>query len=105
MTEVEWLGCDAPTKLLSFVAGTVSERKLRLFACACCRCVWSLLEYTRCRPAVEDAERYADRPCETQSLEAALRQAQLEVSCKKNLMNSAKEAYLREEEKSYYDWA
>jgi hypothetical protein len=60
MTEAEWLGCDEPWVMLEFLRGKASDRKLRLFACACCREVWESLCVERCRRAVEIAEQYAD---------------------------------------------
>jgi hypothetical protein len=59
MTEAEWLGCTNPQRLLEFLGGNVSERKLRLFACACCRRIWDLLD-AGARAALETAERFAD---------------------------------------------
>jgi hypothetical protein len=46
--------------MLDWVATTAAERKLRLFACACCRRIWNLIVDERARSAVEAAERFAD---------------------------------------------
>jgi hypothetical protein len=59
MTEAEWLACEDPAPMIEFLRGKVSERKLRLFCCACCRRVWHHLGRGR-RRAVEIAERCAD---------------------------------------------
>jgi hypothetical protein len=60
MTEQEWLTCTDPQPMLDYVAGKVSDRKLRLFAVACVRRVWHLIPDARSRDAVEGAELYAD---------------------------------------------
>lgn len=60
MTEAEWLAATEPAFLLVFLRGKVSERKLRLFACACCRHVWKAFTEEPDRQAVEVAERFAE---------------------------------------------
>ncbi len=62
MTEAEWLSCTDPGAMLDFAAGWLSERKLRLFACACCRRLWHLFSERGSRDAVAAAERLADQP-------------------------------------------
>jgi hypothetical protein len=60
LKEVDWLSSADPAAMLAHVRGEVSDRKLRLFAVACCRQVFGLLADPRSRRAVEVAERYAD---------------------------------------------
>jgi hypothetical protein len=60
MTPTEWQACKDPAALLSYLGGRISDRKLRLFACACCRRIWHLLPQPGSRLAVEAAERFAD---------------------------------------------
>jgi hypothetical protein len=47
-----------PQAMLPLVQGRVGERELRLFACACCRRVWRLLDDGN-RRIVEAAEQFA----------------------------------------------
>jgi hypothetical protein len=60
MTEAEWLTCTDPEPMLEFLRGKASERKLRLFACACTRLLWDRLPAGVMRDAVEAGERHAD---------------------------------------------
>ena len=67
MTEAEWLTCGDPQRMLASLRREwekgseyyiVSDRKLRLFACACCRMVWDRLEGIH--DLIDVAERYAN---------------------------------------------
>jgi hypothetical protein len=60
MTEDDWVICADPKAMLDFVGRKATERKLRLFACACCRRNWHLISDEARRNAVEQAEAYAD---------------------------------------------
>ena len=72
MTEKEWMEATDPTPILEFLRRRVSNRKLRLFAVACCRQVWGQLTDTA-RLAAETAERYADRAANRSEMAAAKR--------------------------------
>jgi hypothetical protein len=60
MTEAEWLTATDPTPMLEFLKGKASDRKLRLFGCACCRRVWKWMIHKGSREGVRAAERLAD---------------------------------------------
>ena len=68
MTEEQWLYRTDPSPMLEFVQSKATDRKFRLFACACCRNVWSLIVEERWRKAIEVAEEYADQACSFERL-------------------------------------
>jgi hypothetical protein len=72
MTEAEWTACSEPHAMLQVLraSGPVSERKLRLFAVACSRRMWALIDPLG-RAAVEMAEKFADGLAGPEELRAA----------------------------------
>jgi hypothetical protein len=71
MTEAEWLSCEEPGKMLEFLHRRTNARKVRLFAVACCRRLWNLLD-DRSRNGVEAAEQYADMQINPERFQASL---------------------------------
>jgi hypothetical protein len=95
MTEAKWLACADPAPMLKFVDGKASDRRLRLFACACCRCIWQLLPPGPSREAVRVAEDYADRQAGDRVRQAAEERAEV-------VRAAAPAAYDREVDESTY---
>jgi hypothetical protein len=54
------LKCADPALMLEFLRSKASDRKLRLFACACARNIWRFFPGERSRHVVAVSERYAD---------------------------------------------
>lgn len=89
MNEHEWVIATDPAAMLDFLDGKTSERKLRLFACACVRRHWDRLRFHAgrveviaahhhpARQAVETAERYADGEASDADLENARQHAEM----------------------------
>lgn len=78
MTEPEWLTSTDPREMLEYMRGKAGDRKVRLFAVACCLRVWKSLKHDEFRKAVEAAEKFADGLVDQDALTRA-RQAALAV--------------------------
>jgi hypothetical protein len=92
MKDAEWLPCTDAEGMVAFLEGRASVRKLRLFACACCRRVWDLQTDQRSRSAVEVAEAYADGLAEVNALWAARESAGEPPKAARAAWESAREA-------------
>jgi hypothetical protein len=76
MTEEEWLTCTDPQKMLKSLGDNARDRKLRLFACGCCRLIWPLLTDLRSRELLGVTERAADGLADTEEWQEAKRRHQ-----------------------------
>jgi hypothetical protein len=87
VTEEEWLNEQHRSQTMlwalrntSFARSKAGKRKLRLFACACCRLVWDLLDDPLSRQAVEVVERFAEAQADKQELATIYASAQKVVA-------------------------
>jgi len=73
VTEAEWLACKEAGELLRFLRDheAASDRKLRLFGCACCPLVWWLVPDDRAKRGIESSEGWADVEPKKKDEEAA----------------------------------
>jgi hypothetical protein len=75
MTEADWLASSDLKAMPGLLREQTSERKLRLFALACCGRIDRLITGPRSRAAVEFADRHADLPRNRRKGIAAVRRA------------------------------
>jgi hypothetical protein len=68
MNPAEWSRARHPEPMLEYLAFRGDERRLRLFAVACCRRIWELFPNEACQRAVEVSEQYADRVVDGETL-------------------------------------
>jgi hypothetical protein len=92
MTEREWLAGTDPQKMLGFLKGKASDRKLRLFAVACCRLVWHRVDDWGSWNAVESAELFADGQIRREKMTAAASEAWHELAQKVCLYEAGRAA-------------
>jgi hypothetical protein len=74
-SESEWLSFENVHLLLEFHRSTISWRKCRLFASACCRLIWHWITDERSRQAVELCELYGEGRIDQKQLETGFEPA------------------------------
>lgn len=75
MTDVEWMNCQDPARMLASLPGKASERHMLRFSVACCRRAWRLLADERSRRAIQTAEACADGSFPLQERELVVAEA------------------------------
>jgi hypothetical protein len=81
MTEAEWLAATDPAQMMSLIWNGVSDRKLRLFAVACCRVMIAGVNEPSAARAVEASEQFADGSISEEELSAARRATTDDWNC------------------------
>ncbi len=76
MTEEEWFAATHPDPLLTLFSGASNDRKLRLFACACCRQIEHQMSFPEFVHTIEVAEQFADGRVTAEALRTATRAAE-----------------------------
>jgi hypothetical protein len=71
MTESEWLASADPTRLTQCERIAATERKVRLFAVACCRRIPALNSHATLAAVTDTVERFADRLATEEELRSA----------------------------------
>lgn len=71
MTEEEWLTANDPKPMLEFFRNDANDRKLRLFAVACCRRIREWIIHEECRQAITISEQFADGKTTLQECKSA----------------------------------
>jgi hypothetical protein len=71
MTEQDWLESRSPKAMLNSLPDKGFDRKYLLFACACARRVWHLLEDDRPRRVIQITEEFADGKIDQKTLRSA----------------------------------
>jgi hypothetical protein len=89
MTEKEWLACADPRPMLEFRTDAMSERKVRLFAWACCQRISHLLVLADSQTALKILEKYADGQASLEDLVAVNRVHALKFSHERLLARGA----------------
>ena len=80
MNEILWIAGADPLAMLDYLGASATDRKLRLFACACVHRFWSDLPYPIPRQAVAMAERLAEGTAAPEEVEALRAEAETETT-------------------------
>jgi hypothetical protein len=75
MTAEEWLACTDPEPMVEFLRARASDRKLRLFAVACCMRTSQFFKNEQTKNALDIVERFADGLTSQEELRQAAEKA------------------------------